>query len=54
MKSAKEFMDNFILELNNRAFDNDIKAQNEEDKRFIESLIFDKNKLESGESNVYF
>ena len=48
MKSSNEFADQFITKLNN-VFDEEIKRQNEEDKRFIESLIFNKNKLESGE-----
>ena len=39
MKSSNEFADQFMTKLSN----------NEEDKRFIESLIFNKNKLESGE-----
>lgn len=49
MKSSNKFTDQFMTKLSNNVFDEEIKRQNEEDKRFIESLIFNKNKLESGE-----
>ena len=49
MKSSNEFVNQFMTKLSNNVFDEEIKIQNEEDKRFIESLIFNKNKLESGE-----
>ena len=49
MKSSNEFADQFMTKLSNSVFDEEIKRQNEEDKRFNKSLIFNKNKLESGE-----
>ena len=35
MKSSNEFADQFMTKLNNNVFDEEIKRQNEEDKRFI-------------------